>query len=130
MDMKKSSFANLESLPSAEEKTSFRREIALASQNFSQSIVNVVTSFPYRTLLPQLPPYACADYDHRATTLFIPMIMSALSAWVGSELTAIPAMAGVDLYIGNISAVDRAIVRNLAAFRVVVGLVHYHRSGH
>ena len=39
-------------------------------------------------------------------------------------------MSGAKLYIGNIPAVDRAIVRTLAAFSVVVGLVHCHRSGH
>ena len=58
------------------------------------------------------------------------MIMSALSAWVGSEPTAIPAISDAKLYHGNMPAVDRAIVRTMAAFSVVVGIVHCHRFGH
>ena len=117
-------------IPSAEEMNSFRGEIALASRDVPQSVVNVISSFPYTRSIPQLLLYACADYDHRTTTPFMPMIMSALSAWVGSEPAAIPAISGAGLYIGNMPAVDRAIVRTLAAFSVVVSLVHCHRSDH
>ncbi len=57
------------------------------------------------------------------------MVMCALSAWVGCEPTAIPAVMGHNLYLGNISRVDRAIVTTLAAYAVVVSLVYCHRTG-
>lgn len=97
-------------MPSAKEKCNFRRELALASRNIPKSVVNVIRSLP-------------------TSTPYISMIMCALSAWVGCEATAIPAMMGHTLYHGNELRVDRAIVTTLAAYAVVVSLVYCHRSG-
>ena len=58
------------------------------------------------------------------------MIMCALSAWVGCDQTAIPAVMGHKLFHGNLPRVDRAIVTTLAAYSVVVSLAYCHRSGH
>lgn len=55
--------------------------------------------------------------------------MCALSAWVGCEATAIPAVVGRNLYLGNMPKVDRAVVTTLAAYAVVASLVYCHRSG-
>lgn len=59
---------------------------------------------------------------------YIPMIMCALSAWVGCDPAAIPAVMGRNLYHGKILRVDRAVVTTLAAYAMVVSLVHCHRS--
>lgn len=57
------------------------------------------------------------------------MILAGLSAYTGSEPAAIPAVMGRNLYLGNSSLLDRAVVRVMAAYSVVVGLVHARRSG-
>ena len=57
------------------------------------------------------------------------MIMCALLAWVGCEATAIPAVVGRNLYLGNMPKVDRAIVTTLAAYAVIASLIYCHRFG-
>lgn len=58
------------------------------------------------------------------------MILAGLAAFAGSEPTTIPAVMGHNLYLGSSSLMDRTITRVMAAYAVVVGLVHSHRSGH
>ena len=57
------------------------------------------------------------------------MILAGLSAYAGSEPTAIPAVMGGNLYLGNSPLLDQAVMCVMAAYAVVIGLVHSLRSG-
>ena len=65
----------------------------------------------------------------RISTPYMSIVMCALSAWIGCEPTAIPAVMGRNLYHGNVAMVDQAIVTTLAAYAVVVSFVYCYRSG-
>lgn len=58
------------------------------------------------------------------------MILAGLSAYAGSEPEAIPAVMGRNLYLGSSSLLDQTVTRVMAAYAVVVGLVHSHGLGH
>ena len=74
-------------------------------------------------LVPEVdPPYS-------RSTPYLPMIPAGLSAYPGSESTAIPALIGGNLYLGNSPLLDQAVTRVMAPYAVIVGLVHSHRSG-
>ncbi|KAM0799501.1 hypothetical protein BDR22DRAFT_321148 [Usnea florida] len=111
--------------PSAEEKHKYRRELALASRNIPYSVEAVMKSL---TSVGAKLHIACAEIFHRKSTPYISMIICALSAWVGCDATAIPAVVGRTLYLGNMPMVDRAIVTTLAAYDVVASLEYCHRS--
>ncbi|EAW14389.1 putative citrate synthase [Aspergillus clavatus NRRL 1] len=64
-----------------------------------------------------------------STTSPLPLIMAGLSAYLACIPGTIPASTNPDLYQGNMEEVDRAIVRTVAAYAVVFGLVNCHRKG-
>ena len=74
-------------------------------------------------LFPEVDP----QYSRSAP--YLPMIPAGLSAYAGPEPTAIPALMGGNLYLGNSLLLDQAITRVMAPYAVIVGLVHSHRSG-
>ena len=64
----------------------------------------------------------------RQTAPAMTMIMAALSAYLGSNPCMLPAFEGGNLYQGNMELVDKAIIRTLSAYAIILALVHCHRS--
>ena len=59
----------------------------------------------------------------------MPIILAGMSAYVASDPEAIPAIKGKNIYQGNISDIDSAIIKTVAAYAVTVGLTASHRKG-
>ena len=98
------------------QKQTSKNEISTACQIVPQSVISAG---------------AYADPQYSRSTTFIPMILAGLSAYAGSEPTAIPVIEGHNLYLGSSpSLLDRTITRVMAAYAVVVGLAHSHRFAH
>lgn len=57
------------------------------------------------------------------------MLQAGLSAYIGAHPTALPAVAGRNLYRGHTNDTDEAVVRTLAAYAVVLGITYCHRQG-
>jgi citrate synthase len=66
---------------------------------------------------------------YRRSTPFYPMLLAGLAAYIGANPTAIPAVAGRNLYQGKMGATDEAIVQSLAAYAVVLAVAYCHRQG-
>lgn len=52
------------------------------------------------------------------------MVIAGLAAWAGSDPTAIPAYMGKNIYQGNLTMVDKQIVRVLSALGTVIALAY------
>ncbi|KAF7122920.1 hypothetical protein CNMCM5793_001096 [Aspergillus hiratsukae] len=63
------------------------------------------------------------------TTSPLPLMLAGLSACLAYVPESIPASTKSDLYQSNSREVDRAIIRTVAAYAVVFGLVNCHRRG-
>ncbi|KAL8832153.1 MAG: hypothetical protein Q9191_000426 [Dirinaria sp. TL-2023a] len=96
--------------PSAVEKEALRSELVKAAQEVPESVKRVIRGFP-KTAAP------------------MQMIIAGLAAYLGEDPKSIPAYSGRNLYQGNLSLVDKAIIRTLAAFQVCAGLAASHRNG-
>ena len=57
------------------------------------------------------------------------LLIAALSAFLAEQPHTIPALAGRNLYHGNLAATDEGCIRTLAAFYVAVALSCCHRMG-
>ncbi|KAL1986961.1 hypothetical protein VTN96DRAFT_5117 [Rasamsonia emersonii] len=56
------------------------------------------------------------------------MLLAGLAAYIGAYPTAIPAVAGRNLYQGKMDSSDEAIVQSLAAYAVVLAIAYCHRQ--
>lgn len=59
----------------------------------------------------------------------VPIIIAGLAAYMASKPTDIPAVTGGNIYHGNPERVDKAIIRVVAAWAVVIGLSASYRRG-
>lgn len=59
----------------------------------------------------------------------MPMVLAGLSAYLADDVDSIPAFNGGNIYHGNPEKSDRAILKTVAAYAVVVGLSCSHRRG-
>ena len=65
----------------------------------------------------------------RGTSSPLPLIVAGLSACLASHPDMIPASHDANMYRNNPEDTDRAIIRTVAAYAVVFGLVNSHRKG-
>ncbi|PIG90104.1 MFS efflux transporter [Aspergillus arachidicola] len=78
---------------------------------------------------------AVPDSVHRTirglprTTSPLPLILAGLSAYLACCPDTIPASTHASLYQGNLHNVDHAVIRTVAAYGVIFGLVNSHRKG-
>ncbi|KJK65957.1 EcCSAthCS-perlike [Aspergillus parasiticus SU-1] len=78
---------------------------------------------------------AVPDSVHRTirglprTTSPLPLILAGLSAYLACFPDTIPASTHASLYQGNLRNVDHAVIRTVAAYGVIFGLVNSHRKG-
>ncbi|KAB8219807.1 citrate synthase-like protein [Aspergillus novoparasiticus] len=78
---------------------------------------------------------AVPDSVHRTirglprTTSPLPLILAGLSAYLACLPDTIPASTHASLYQGNLPNVDHAVIRTVAAYGVIFGLVNSHRKG-
>ncbi|KAE8399567.1 citrate synthase-like protein [Aspergillus pseudonomiae] len=63
------------------------------------------------------------------TTSPLPLILAGLSAYLACFPDTIPASTHANLYQGNLHNVDHAVIRTVAAYGVIFGLVNSHRKG-
>ncbi|KAE8167975.1 citrate synthase [Aspergillus tamarii] len=63
------------------------------------------------------------------TTSPLPLILAGLSAYLACFPDTIPASTHATLYQGNLRNVDDAVIRTVAAYGVIFGLVNSHRKG-
>ncbi|GAB1193747.1 hypothetical protein APSETT444_002975 [Aspergillus pseudonomiae] len=63
------------------------------------------------------------------TTSPLPLILAGLSAYLACFPDTIPASTHANLYQGNPHNVDHAVIRTVAAYGVIFGLVNSHRKG-
>ncbi|KAE8363262.1 citrate synthase-like protein [Aspergillus caelatus] len=63
------------------------------------------------------------------TTSPLPLILAGLSAYLACFPDTIPASTHASLYQGNVRNVDDAVIRTVAAYGVIFGLVNSHRKG-
>ncbi|KAF2088726.1 citrate synthase [Saccharata proteae CBS 121410] len=97
-------------LPIAVEKTMFRKGLA-ASANPPQSVVDVIKAFP------------------RDTTTFT-MVLAGLAAYAAlDEGTLAVHEEGRPYYLGNLKAVDAAIIRCLSNLATTIAMVYCHKRG-
>ncbi|KNG84511.1 hypothetical protein ANOM_008235 [Aspergillus nomiae NRRL 13137] len=59
----------------------------------------------------------------------LPLILAGLSAYLACFPDTIPASTHANLYQGNLHNVDHAVIRTVAAYGVIFGLVNSHRKG-
>ncbi|KAE8143518.1 citrate synthase [Aspergillus pseudotamarii] len=59
----------------------------------------------------------------------LPLILAGLSAYLACFPDTIPASTHASLYQGNLRNVDDAVIRTVAAYGVIFGLVNSHRKG-
>ena len=57
------------------------------------------------------------------------MIIAGLAAYLACDLDSIPAFNGGNIFHGDAQKVDKAIIKTIAAYAVVVGLSASHRKG-
>lgn len=57
------------------------------------------------------------------------MILAGLSAYVAADPSTIPSVMGGNIYHRNETMIDQGVIRSVAAWAVVVGLVASHRRG-
>ncbi|PLN83102.1 citrate synthase [Aspergillus taichungensis] len=87
-----------------------RRELALHMRSVPSTVQRTVEEFPKTA-----PPLA--------------LILAGLAACLACMPETIPASTDANLYQGNPENVDRAIIRTVAQYAVVFGLVNSHRKG-
>ncbi|PVH89078.1 putative citrate synthase [Cadophora sp. DSE1049] len=97
-------------VPSPEQKERLKNDLAIAAHEVPAAVVKTVRSFP-------------------STAPAMTIVMAGLSAYLGSNPEMIPTATGETLYHRNMDLVDKAIIRTLAAYSVVVGLTVSHRAG-
>ncbi|TVY83948.1 Citrate synthase [Lachnellula suecica] len=96
-------------LPSPKEKDKLRSDLASSAGDIPEAVIMAIKAFP-RTSAP------------------IPMMLAGLAAYVGSDPESVPTTMGGNIYHGNLPAVDKGIIRALAAYSVVAGLAACHRA--
>ncbi|GMF67830.1 unnamed protein product [Aspergillus oryzae] len=67
--------------------------------------------------------------SYSRTTSPLPLILAGLSAYLACFPDTIPASTHASLYQGNLRNVDHAVIRTVAAYGVIFGLVNSHRKG-
>ncbi|PQE26247.1 citrate synthase protein [Rutstroemia sp. NJR-2017a BBW] len=96
-------------LPSKSERNEF--ENALFEQSTPpQVVIDVISKFP-----PDTPYFL--------------VLVAGLSAWAATSPDDIPIRGAGNIYQGKLEAVDRAIIRNLAALSTVIALTYCHQQG-
>ena len=59
----------------------------------------------------------------------MPMVLAGLAAYMAHDPAALPAFNGGNIYHNNARETDKAIIKTVAAYAVVVGLTASHRKG-
>lgn len=55
------------------------------------------------------------------------MILAGQAAWASAEPAALPSHMGKELYLGKLDAVDKQIIRSIAALASVIAIAYCHR---
>ncbi|KAK8875123.1 citrate synthase [Apiospora arundinis] len=98
-------------LPSAEEKSTTRKALALEMTQVPQSAKDAIRALPKNASMG-------------------PMILAGLSAYVAVDEEGMASKSQLAaLYQGNIEAVDRAVVHTLAAVATCIALAYCHTRG-
>ncbi|GES62110.1 citrate synthase [Aspergillus terreus] len=98
------------SYPTEAEKKELSRRLANSMIAVPDSVKHAIQVFP-------------------RTTPSLPMVLAGLSTYLGSLPDSIPASTRADLYPSSSENIDNAIIRTIAGYAVVFGLVSSHRTG-
>ncbi|EUC40740.1 hypothetical protein COCMIDRAFT_107988 [Bipolaris oryzae ATCC 44560] len=96
--------------PTPVQKESLRRALITAMLEVPKTVFEIVSTFPSAS-----PP--------------MPMVVAGLAAYLGGNPDMIPASSGGNIYQGNIEKTDKAVIKTIAAYAVVVGMAACHRKG-
>ncbi|KKK16626.1 citrate synthase [Aspergillus rambellii] len=98
------------SYPTSLQKENLRRQLAELMLAVPESVHQAIRALP-------------------STTSSLPLITIGLSAYLASAQGIIPTSTTASSYLGNPDATDGAILRTIAAYAVVLGVVASHRNG-